>query len=60
MAQLNLLSPLNILDRGYSITRSFPSLRVVRSAAEVTLRDKVQILLHRGRLTCSVDKKDET
>lgn len=57
MVQLNILSPLNILERGYSITRKVPSQEVVRSADAVALDDLVEITLHRGRLICLVKEK---
>lgn len=57
MVQLNILSPLNILDRGYSITRKTPSLDLVRDADSVELRDQIEITLRRGKLICSVDGK---
>lgn len=55
MAQLHLLSPLNILKRGYSITRSLPALEVIRDIREVGLYDRLQILLHRGKIRCLVE-----
>ncbi len=55
MAQLNLLSPLNILQRGYSITRRLPALEVIRDIREVGLHDRLQILLHHGTILCSVE-----
>ncbi len=58
MDQLNLVSPLNILERGYSITRKLPNLEVVRNSVEVDLHDELQITLHQGRLTCIVEKKE--
>ncbi len=54
MEQLNLLSPLNILGRGYSITRLLPMLSVVREASDVAVGDQLQIMLNKGSLTCTV------
>jgi len=58
--QLDLVSPLNILSRGYSITQKEPDLSVVRDAMEVSGDDTLRIKLHRGTLRCKVveAKKD--
>ncbi len=59
MTALNLLSPLNILGRGYSITRKLPKQSLVRNSTEVDTGDRVEILLSQGRLICSVEEKAE-
>ena len=51
MARLDALSPLAILSRGYSLTRLLPSMRIVRSAAEVAPGNDLLITLGRGHLT---------
>jgi len=57
MVQLNILSPLNILERGYSITRKIGSREVVREADSVALGERIEMTLHRGKLICSVEEK---
>jgi len=52
--KLNSLSPLSILQRGYSITRKLPTLKVVRDAVEVARGDEVEVRLHQGALLCEV------
>lgn len=56
---LNALSPLAILDRGYSITTSSQTGRAVKSSGEVNEGDQVQVRLAKGKLDCTVDKKIE-
>ena len=51
--QLDSLSPLAVLGRGYSLTRT-PSGVIVRSASQVKAGDPVDVLLGEGRLDCRV------
>ena len=54
--KLEALSPLSILQRGYSITRKLPSLQILRDVAYVKEGDKVEVKLHKGALLCGVEK----
>ncbi len=54
VGRINGLSPLAILARGYSITRTLPQLRVIRSAKSVAVGAAVQVRLHQGALICEV------
>ena len=53
-ARLTALSPLAVLARGYSITRTLPDHRVVRRAGEAAHEQTLEILLARGRLKVRV------
>jgi len=57
--RLDSLSPLAVLGRGYSLTRT-PTGRIVRSWREVTAGDAVRVLLHEGSLDCRIDATRET
>lgn len=54
--QLNSLSPLAILGRGYSICRSMASGRIVKDAQKVEKGHKVSVKLYQGELFCRVEK----
>ncbi len=58
--KLDSLSPLSILQRGYSITRKHPTLQILRDASTVREGDKVEVKLFRGTLLCGVEKTEES
>ncbi len=51
--RLDLLSPLAVLARGYSLTRT-PEGEILRRAADVRPGHAVEVLLDEGRLDCRV------
>jgi exodeoxyribonuclease VII large subunit len=56
-ARLGALSPLNVLERGYSIVESADG-RVVRDSAGAAIGDEIRIRLHRGRIGARVESKE--
>jgi len=50
------LSPLAVLKRGYSITRTLPDKRIVRDGADVNMGDHVNVTLAEGGLDCLIEK----
>ena len=56
MGRLDALSPLNVLKRGYSITRTVPYLKVVRDAKQLASGDKINVRLFKGELMCRVEE----
>jgi exodeoxyribonuclease VII large subunit len=58
LGKLDSLSPLNILQRGYSITRKIPSLEILRNANEISAGERVEVKLALGQLICAVEKTE--
>jgi exodeoxyribonuclease VII large subunit len=56
---LGALSPLNVLERGYSITTSKKTGKAVTSAKQVNKGDTVRIRLAKGQLDATVDETIE-
>ncbi|HQR14042.1 MAG TPA: exodeoxyribonuclease VII large subunit [Nitrospira sp.] len=56
MAALDALSPLGILQRGFSIVQTVSNGRVLRRASDVAVGESVQVRLAEGQLVCQVDK----
>jgi len=54
LAQLNTLSPLAILGRGYSILQTVPTGRILHRANDVGVGQELKAQLASGRLSCTV------
>lgn len=57
--QLQTLSPIGILKRGYSITRTIPDLKLVMDPKTVSLEQDLEVMVAKGTLTCRVKGKSE-
>jgi exodeoxyribonuclease VII large subunit len=55
--KLATLSPLAILARGYSITRTIPEASILKDSRIVALNQNLEIILAKGRLICQVKGK---
>ncbi len=55
--QLDSLSPLNVLARGYSLTRGEKDRQLLRDASEVEVGDRIVTRLHKGRIVSKVEKR---
>ncbi len=55
--KLNVLSPLAVLSRGYSISRAIPDGNLIRNSDEVGIGDRLEILLANGKLSVRVEGK---
>ena len=56
-ASLDALSPLKVLGRGYAVARGADG-RVLRSAADAAIGEKIDLTLEKGRLTCAVEARE--
>ena len=55
--RLGALSPLAVLDRGYSITHKLPEERIVKDSASLQIGDQVRITFAQGKSVCRVEEK---
>lgn len=56
--RLNALSPLAVLDRGYSIAHQWPQGTIVKDTAVLNVGDRLRITFARGKSLCRVEEKD--
>ncbi len=56
--RLEALSPLAVLDRGYSIAHKLPEERIVKDAASLRLGDRLRITFAAGKAVCRVENKE--
>jgi exodeoxyribonuclease VII large subunit len=56
LAQLNTLSPLAILERGYSILQTVPAGRILHRTSDVEVGQELEAQLANGRLSCTVTR----
>ena len=54
--KLNALSPLAVLERGFSLTRKLPEMEIIRDASLLRLKDEIEVKFLRGRIEAEVKK----
>ena len=59
IARLNALSPMAILERGYSVTRALPDYALVKDVQQVSVGQHVEVTLSRGAMVCRIERKQE-
>ncbi len=56
VGKLDALSPLSVLERGYSICRKLPERKVIRDTREVLRGDRIEVKVSRGEMVCGVEE----
>ena len=59
LGKLQTLSPLAVLERGYSIARLLPSKEVIRRASDLQVAGRVNVKVHRGEFVARVEEIKE-
>lgn len=57
MGRLDALSPLAVLDRGYSIAHKLPEESIVKDAGSLSLGDRLRVTFAKGKALCRVEEK---
>ncbi len=55
--KLAVLNPLAVLRRGYSIARSYPQRRIIKTIGAITPGEEIEVILADGTLLCRVEAK---
>ncbi|MBI2534579.1 MAG: exodeoxyribonuclease VII large subunit [Deltaproteobacteria bacterium] len=58
IGRLDALSPLAVLDRGYSIAHKLPEERIVKDAGALSLGDRLRVTFAKGKALCRVEGKE--
>jgi exodeoxyribonuclease VII large subunit len=56
MAQLDAVSPLSILKRGYSIARTWPDKKIIREALTLNPQQELNVKLYKGEVFCKIER----
>ena len=56
--RLNALSPLAVLQRGYSIAHQIPEEKIVKDAAALQIGDLLRVTFAQGKSICRVERKE--
>jgi exodeoxyribonuclease VII large subunit len=57
MTGLHALSPLAILERGYSVSRALPDYAIVKDVQQVHVGQHVEVTVSRGSMVCRIERK---
>ncbi len=57
LEKLNILNPLFVLARGYSITWKWPQNTILKNTKDVKINDKIKVKLEQGEIICKIIKK---
>jgi exodeoxyribonuclease VII large subunit len=56
--RLDALSPLAVLERGYSITHRMPEEKITKDSASLDVGDVVRVRFAKGKAICRVEEKE--
>jgi exodeoxyribonuclease VII large subunit len=56
--RLDALSPLAVLERGYSIAHRMPEEKIIKDSASLDIGDVVRVSFARGKAICRVEEKE--
>ena len=56
--RLDALSPLAVLDRGYSIVHKIPEEKLVKDTTSLDIGDFLRVTFAKGKAICRVERKE--